>query len=50
VRDPETVYSKIAATYNVKELPTTFLLNRKGEVVKRIEQGVDLDMELKKML
>jgi peroxiredoxin len=50
VRDPETVYSQIAATYNVKELPATFLLNRKGEVVKRIEQGVDLDAEIKKVL
>jgi peroxiredoxin len=37
VRDPQTVYSQVAAMYNVKQLPALFLLNRQGMLVKRIE-------------
>jgi peroxiredoxin len=37
VRDPQTAYSQVAAMYNVKQLPALFLLNRKGVLVKRIE-------------
>ncbi len=50
VRDPENVYSRAAATYNVKELPATFLLNRKGEIVKRIESVQEMEAEVKKVL
>ncbi|MDR0349670.1 MAG: thioredoxin family protein, partial [Tannerella sp.] len=37
VRDPQTVYSQTAAAYNVRQLPTVFLLNRNGALTKRIE-------------
>lgn len=37
VRDPQSIYSSIAAIYNVRQLPALFLLNKKGEMVKRIE-------------
>jgi peroxiredoxin len=50
VRDPETVYSRAAAAYNVRELPATFLLNRKGEVVRRLEQGMNPDAEIRNLL
>jgi glutathione peroxidase-family protein len=50
VRDPETVYSQTAARYNVEKLPTTFILNRKGEIVLRVEQDAELEKEIKKML
>ncbi|MDR2627575.1 MAG: TlpA family protein disulfide reductase, partial [Dysgonamonadaceae bacterium] len=50
VRDPETVYSNIAATYNVKELPATFILNRKGEIVKRLQPSTNLDTEINNVL
>jgi peroxiredoxin len=50
VRDPETVYSQVAAKYNVKELPATFILNRKGEIVSRVEQDAELEKEMKKVL
>lgn len=49
VRDPESVYSRIAAIYNVKNVPVAFLLNKKGEIVKRIESE-DIEAELKKVL
>jgi glutathione peroxidase-family protein len=50
VRDPETVYSQTAARYNVEKLPTTFIINRKGEIVLRVEQDAELEKEIKKML
>jgi glutathione peroxidase-family protein len=50
VRDPETVYSGTAAMYNVKELPATFILNREGEIVKRLTSEDDPEDEIKKLL
>jgi peroxiredoxin len=43
VHDPEAAYSQIAALYNVKQLPALFLINKKGEIVKRIEDLRALD-------
>ena len=37
VRDPQSVYSQVAGLYNVKQLPTLFILDRKGNLVKRVE-------------
>lgn len=50
VRDPESVYSQIAALYNVKQLPAIFLVGRKGSMVKRIETFNTIDAEVKKVL
>ena len=50
LRDPESVYSRNIATYNVKELPVTFVLNRKGDIVKRIESGDNIEAEILKVL
>jgi peroxiredoxin len=50
VRDPESVYSQIAALYNVRQLPAIFLLDRKGNLVKRIEDLITLDADVKKLL
>ncbi len=46
VRDPQTIYSKVASSYNVKNIPTAFILNRAGEIVKRIESYDDLDKSI----
>jgi hypothetical protein len=37
VYDPQSVNSEIARRYNVRELPAGFILNRNGEIVKRVE-------------
>ena len=37
VRDPQSIYSTIAATYNVRQLPALFLIDNKGNLIKRIE-------------
>ncbi|MDR2118521.1 MAG: AhpC/TSA family protein [Tannerellaceae bacterium] len=50
VRDPESVYSQIAALYNVKQLPALFLLDRKGNLVKRIDDLKTLDEDVRKVL
>jgi len=42
VMDPQSVNSDIAKKYNVSELPTGFILNKKGEIVKRIENYTEL--------
>jgi peroxiredoxin len=50
VRDPESVYSQIAALYNVRQLPAIFLLDKKGNLVKRIEDLASLEADVKKLL
>ncbi len=50
VRDPESVYSQIAAMYNVRQLPALFLLDKKGNLVKRIEDVNTLDEDIRKAL
>ena len=47
VRDPNSVYSSIAAIYDVKRLPTLFLINKKGDGIKRIESIETLEAEVK---
>lgn len=50
VRDPQSVYSQIAALYNVKQLPALFILDKKGNLVKRVEDIKTLDADLKSVL
>lgn len=50
VRDPQSVYSQFAALYNVKQLPTLFLLNRKGVLIKRVDDLNTLEKEIEALL
>jgi glutathione peroxidase-family protein len=50
VRDPQSIYSSIAAIYNVRQLPALFLLNKKGEMVKRIESIDTIENDIKAVL
>lgn len=50
VRDPQSVNSTLLATYNVRQIPTAFLLNREGDIVARIEDYGQLAGELGKVL
>ncbi|MDR1257966.1 MAG: AhpC/TSA family protein [Tannerellaceae bacterium] len=49
VRDPESVYSQIAALYNVKQLPALFLIDKKGNLVKRIEELETLEADIRRL-
>ena len=50
VRDPQTVYSQVAGLYNVKQLPALFILDRKGNPVKRVEDVKKLESDVKAVL
>ena len=43
VRDPQSVYSHNAAMYNVKTLPTCFVIDRNDGIVKRIEKVDEIE-------
>jgi peroxiredoxin len=46
VKDPESIYSAIAQRYNVREIPTIFIMNQDGEIVSRIEDYSALEKEI----
>lgn len=50
VRDADGVYSSVAASYNVQNLPTLFLVNRNNELSARGETIKDLDAAVQKLL
>ena len=50
VRDPQSVYSSVAALYYVRQLPALFLLDKKGNLVKRIEDLKNLEADVKSVL
>ena len=50
VRDPESVNARLLSMYNVREIPTAFIINREGDVITRIEDYARLSAELGKVL
>lgn len=50
VHDPQSVYSQVAGLYNVKQLPVLFILDRKGNLVKRVEDVKKLEADVKAVL
>ena len=50
VRDPQSIYSQVAGLYNVKQLPAIFILDRKGNLVKRVDDIKKLEAEVKAVL
>ena len=46
VWDPQSIYSDIAKRYSVREVPTGFILNRKGEIVKKMENYDELEKDI----
>lgn len=50
VYDPQSVYSQVAGLYNVKQLPALFILDRKGNLVKRVEDVKKLEADVKAVL
>lgn len=49
VRDPQSVNAGLLSMYNVREIPTAFIINREGDIVTRIEDYTKLPDELNKM-
>ena len=50
VHDPQSVYSQVAGLYDVKQLPALFILDRKGNLVKRVEDVKKLETDVKAVL
>ena len=50
VHDTQSVYSQVAGLYNVKQLPALFILDRKGNLVKRVEDVKKLEADVKAVL
>lgn len=50
VHDLQSVYSQVAGLYNVKQLPALFILDRKGNLVKRVEDVKKLEADVKAVL
>ena len=50
VHDPQSVYSQVAGLYNVKQLPALFIIDRKGNLVKRVEDVKKLEADVKAVL
>ena len=50
VHDPQSVFSQVAGLYNVKQLPALFILDRKGNLVKRVEDVKKLETDVKAVL
>lgn len=50
VRDPKSVSSSVLGLYNIRDVPTAFILNKAGDVVARIENYASLETELAKVL
>ena len=46
VIDPQSVNSEIVRKYNVRELPSGFILDREGNIVKRVEDYASLEAEI----
>lgn len=49
VHDPQSVYSQTADLYNVRQLPTVFILNRQGILTKRVEEINALNNDVRAM-
>lgn len=50
VRDPQSVYSRNAAIYNVKTLPTCFVIDKNDGIVKRIEKVGEIEAAIQSRL
>ncbi|WP_163320613.1 TlpA disulfide reductase family protein [Dysgonomonas sp. 520] len=50
VRDKDAAGSKLFGLFNISELPTTYIINKQGEIVKRMTANDNLETEIVKVL
>ncbi len=50
VRDPAAMNAALLSTYNVSVIPTTFVINREGDLVKRVEDYEQLTAAIEEVL
>lgn len=49
VRDAESVYSSLLPLYNVRNLPTTFIIDKNGNPALRVENYAELESEIRRV-
>ncbi len=49
VRDVESVYSSLLPLYNVRNLPTTFIIDKNGNPALRVENYTELEKEVRRI-
>ena len=49
VHDPSSINSTLLKTYNIRELPTTYILNKEGDLIKRVENFDALERDIKEL-
>ena len=50
VYEPESIYSNLLKNYNVRELPTAYILDKEGDLIKRIDDFAKLDEVIGQLL
>lgn len=50
VRDEQSLNSPLLPKFNIAGLPTTYILNREGEIIKRLTLNDDINAEIAKVL
>lgn len=50
VYEPQSVNSDLLKSYNVRELPTAYILNKEGDIVRRVEDFGKLDQYISELL
>ena len=50
VHDPNSINSTLLRTYNVRELPTAYILNKEGDLIKRVEKFDSLEKDIRELI
>ena len=50
VYEPQSIYSTLLKTYNIRELPTAYILNKDGDLIKRVENFDTLENDISKLM
>ena len=50
VYEPHSIYSDLLKSYNIRELPTAYILNKEGDLIKKVEDFDELDYLLEQIL
>ena len=50
VHDSNSVNSELLKTYNIRELPTAYILNKEGDLIKRIDDFENIEKDISQLL
>ncbi|MGV8962325.1 MAG: thioredoxin-like domain-containing protein [Candidatus Saccharimonadaceae bacterium] len=50
VYEPQSINSTLLKTYNIRELPTAYILNKEGDLIKRVENFETLEKDISPLM